>query len=84
MVLVEIVFKNKARQVNHKASTKISELQNLYEPKIRARDKDLGALRICDSKGVEQGSEVTLGLLRDSEGSQQNVRLVFEEDDWLS
>eukprot|EP00435_Cladocopium_sp_Y103_P062684 s125_g24.t1 len=88
MVLVEIVFKEKILKVNHKASTKIQELFNLYEPRIRGKCKDLGALRVCDDKGVEQGSELTLGVLRDSgeNSGDKNpaVRLVFQEDDWLS
>lgn len=84
MVLVEIIFKGKKKAAKHKASTKISELQSLYEQRIRAADTKLGALRVCDENGVEQGSEVTLGLLRDSSGGEGAVKLVFEEDDWFS
>eukprot|EP00913_Durusdinium_trenchii_P014461 g13565.t1 len=79
MVLVEIIFKDKKPlKANHKASTKISEMQSLYEPRIRAAHQDLKTLRVCGADGVEYGSEVTLGLLGDK------VKLVFEEDDWMS
>ena len=67
---MEINYKNIKKKARHKASTKISELKDelldvnvtmelplRYEPRIREKHKDVGTLRICDEKGVEQGSE---------------------------
>ncbi|CAE8596776.1 unnamed protein product [Polarella glacialis] len=84
VVLVEISFKGKRKKVKHQAATTMSELLALYEERIRAASGGIlgAAWRVCDENGVEQGSEVTLGLLRDSSG-QSCVRLSFEEDDWF-
>lgn len=84
MVLVEILYKGKKKTVKHKASTKISELLSMYEKRFGN-----STMRICDENGLEQGSEVTLGLLQESiapqsaDSTKGPVQLTFEEDDWF-
>merc|ERR1719210_1358656 len=80
MVLVEILFKGKKKTVKHKASTKISELLAMYKQRFEAN-----ALRVCDKNGVEQGSEMTLGLLQEAnlpqgvDSTKSTIQLSLEE-----
>lgn len=89
IVLVEISFQGKKKCVKHKAATQISEILSMYERRLRSRlpGGSSAAMRVCDADGVEQGSEVTLGLLyeasRGVEDHRGPVRLFFEEDDWF-
>jgi len=83
-VLVELAFQGKKKAVKHKASATISDLLAMYEKRMGAAGGG-SALRVCDEHGVEQGGEVTLGLLHSKLSLPKGpVRLSFEEDDWFN
>jgi len=91
LVLVEIVFQDRAKKVRYESSMKIAELLSVCEQRMPQRGQSADpALKVCDRNGIEYGSTLSLGCLR-AEAAQAatldaedgSLPLYIELDDWF-